>query len=164
MPFRAMASSVARVRSCAGYASNWLRARCFKKGALHLLEAHEVKFRSIEALTGRHPAAPMCRLLRVSQSGFYAWQQRPPSAREMANRRLSKEIRTIHHEGIYGHRRVKAELMAIGHVCGRHRVATDARSRSVRSLAKALAAGFQQSSCSADCPESPGSPVRLGSR
>ncbi|GAJ08152.1 unnamed protein product, partial [marine sediment metagenome] len=26
----------------------------------------------------------------VSRSGFYAWQQRPPSAREMANRRLSK--------------------------------------------------------------------------
>ncbi|MGG4650961.1 IS3 family transposase [Pseudomonas aeruginosa] len=60
----------------------------------------------------------MCRLLRVSRSGFYAWQQRPPSAREMANRRLSKEIRTIHHEvnGIYGHRRIKAELAAMGKV------------------------------------------------
>jgi putative transposase len=68
-----------------------------------------VKFRTIEALAGRYPVAPMCRLLRVSRSGFYAWQQRPPSAREMANRRLSKEIRTIHHEvnGIYGHRRIK---------------------------------------------------------
>jgi len=56
-----------------------------------------VKFRAIEALTDRYPVAPMCRLLRVSRSGFYAWQQRPPSAREMANRRLSKEIRAIHH-------------------------------------------------------------------
>ncbi|EPS3493515.1 IS3 family transposase [Pseudomonas aeruginosa] len=36
----------------------------------------------------------------------------------MANRRLSKEIRTIHHEvnGIYGHRRIKAELAAMGKV------------------------------------------------
>lgn len=42
----------------------------------------------------------------------------------MANRRLSKEIRTIHHEvnGIYGHRRIKAELAAMGHACSRHRV------------------------------------------
>lgn len=73
-------------------------ARCFKKGARHLLAAHEVRFRAIEASAGRYPVAPMCRLLRVSRSGFYAWQQRPPSAREMANRRLSREIRTIHHE------------------------------------------------------------------
>ncbi|HDL5329820.1 TPA: transposase [Pseudomonas aeruginosa] len=73
----------------------------------------------------------------------------------MANRRLSKEIRTIHHEvnGIYGHRRIKAELAAMGHACGRHRAARLMRE-----------AGFQQSSRSADCAESPGSPVRLGSR
>ncbi|QEY71704.1 transposase [Pseudomonas denitrificans (nom. rej.)] len=41
---------------------------------------------------------------------------------------------------------------------------TNARSRPACSFAQALAAGFQQSSCSADCPEPPGSPVRLGSR
>lgn len=40
----------------------------------------------------------------------------------MANRRLSKKIRTIHHEvnGIYGHRRIRAELTAMGYECGRH--------------------------------------------
>ncbi|MDU9407977.1 IS3 family transposase [Pseudomonas sp. zfem001] len=93
-----------------------------------------MKFRAIEALAGRYPVAPMCRLLRVSRSGFYAWQQRPPSAREMANRRLSKEIRTIHHEvnGIYGHRRIKAELAAMGHACGRHRVARLMREAGLR--------------------------------
>lgn len=50
---------------------------------------------------------------------LYAWQ-RPPLAREMANRRLSKGNRTTHHElnGIYGHRRIKAELAAMGHACG----------------------------------------------
>ncbi|AVN46608.1 hypothetical protein FA362_03010 [Pseudomonas aeruginosa] len=78
-----------------------------------------MKFRAIEALAGRYPVAPMCRLLRVSRSGFYAWQQRPPSAREMANRCLSKEIRTIHHEAktdlfdyirFYNHRRRHSTL------------------------------------------------------
>lgn len=90
-----------------------------------------MKFRTIEALAGRYPVAPMCRLLQVSRSGFHAWQQRPPSAREMANRRLSKEIRTIHHEvnGIYGHRRIKAELAAMGHAVvdtGSHRLMREA--------------------------------------
>lgn len=61
----------------------------------------------------------------VLRSGFYAWQQRPPSTREMANRRLSKEIRTIQHEGhgIYSHRRIQAELTAMEHARGRYRVA-----------------------------------------
>lgn len=52
----------------------------------------------------------------------------------MTNRRLSKEIRTIHHEvnGIYGHRRIKAELAAMGHACGRHRVARLMREAGLR--------------------------------
>ncbi|MBX8538824.1 IS3 family transposase [Pseudomonas cichorii] len=47
----------------------------------------------------------------------------------MANRRLSKEIRTIHHEvnGIYGHRRIKAGLEAMGHACGRRRLVSSSR-------------------------------------
>nr|ELU0813884.1 transposase [Pseudomonas putida] len=53
---------------------------------------------------------------------------------EMANRRLSKEIRTIHHEvnGICGHRRIKAELAAMGHACCRHRVARLMREAGLR--------------------------------
>ncbi|MER0799409.1 IS3 family transposase [Pseudomonas aeruginosa] len=137
MPFRAMASSVAKARNCVATpatGSGHHVARCIKKGPRHLLAAHEVTFRAIEALAGRYPVAPMCRLLRVSRSGFYAWQQRPPSAREMANRRLSKEIRTIHHEvnGIHGHRRIKADLAAMGHPCARHRVARLMRETGLR--------------------------------
>lgn len=43
----------------------------------------------------------------------------------MANQRLSKEIRPIHHEvnGAYGQSRIKTELTAMGHAYGRYRVA-----------------------------------------
>jgi len=67
----------------------------------------------------------MCQLFRVSRSGYYAWLHRPPSAREMANRQLLREIRLVHAEvnGIDGHRRIHAELRAQGFACGRHRIA-----------------------------------------
>ena len=38
----------------------------------------------------------MCRLLGVSASGYYAWEQREPSVRELTNERLLARIRTIH--------------------------------------------------------------------
>lgn len=45
------------------------------------------------ALVGRHLVEPKRRLLRGLRGGFYAWQQRPPSTKEMANRRPSKDFR-----------------------------------------------------------------------
>lgn len=38
----------------------------------------------------------MCRCLKVSPSGFYAWEQRAPSARQLDNERLVKRIRDIY--------------------------------------------------------------------
>lgn len=67
----------------------------------------------------------MCRLLRVSASGYYAWQHRPESKRGEVNRRLLGQIRTIHAKstGTYGSPRVRAELLETGHACVRNRVA-----------------------------------------
>ena len=72
-----------------------------------------------------YPIRMMCRLLRVSANGYYAWQQRPESQRHRQNRKLLAEIRTIHAKstGTYGSLRVRAELLENGHTCGRHRVA-----------------------------------------
>ena len=38
----------------------------------------------------------MCRVLRVSRSGYYAWRERPQSPRSHANRQLVDEIRRVH--------------------------------------------------------------------
>ena len=54
----------------------------------------------------------MCKVLRVSRSGYYAWRTRPVSAREMANRRLYALIEAVYdaYEGLYGSPRIYHEL------------------------------------------------------
>jgi len=67
----------------------------------------------------------LCRLLGISRSGYYAWRQRPPSARARADRALSRQIRAIHEQsrGTYGVPRIWAELRDTGAACSRKRVA-----------------------------------------
>jgi len=69
--------------------------------------------------------AECCRALRVSPSGFYAWQQRPESRRAARDRQLSTLIRAAH-EGsrrTYGSPRVLEDLRAQGVRVSRKRVA-----------------------------------------
>jgi transposase InsO family protein len=68
------------------------------------------------------PVQTACRVLGVSESGYYAWRDRPPSARAIRHAWLTDVIREIHtaSRGTYGHRRVHAELtlgreIAVGH-------------------------------------------------
>ena len=84
------------------------------------------RFRFIEAEKDQHPVARLCRVLRVSESGYYAWRARAPSARAVADAALTATIRTIHagSRGTYGAPRVHAELAQAHEVrCGRKRVA-----------------------------------------
>ena len=73
----------------------------------------------------QHSIRKMCRLLRVSRSGYYDWSQRAESARSRRNRELRLLIRQIHLEsgGVYGARKVHRELLRLGEDCGRRRVA-----------------------------------------
>lgn len=80
------------------------------------------------AVIARHrdyPVRLMCRLLRVSPSGYYAWRGRSPSRRARANARLVTAIREIHaaSDGVYGSPKILDELVQRGEACGRHRVA-----------------------------------------
>jgi putative transposase len=54
----------------------------------------------------------MCDVLQVSRSGYYAWVDRPPSARQRRRDELVERIRAAHEEsaGTYGSPRVHAEL------------------------------------------------------
>jgi putative transposase len=72
-----------------------------------------------------HRVATMGRVLGVSASGYYAWQQRSPSARARSDAALLERIRAIHQKsrGTYGVPRVQAELRAEGTRVGRKRVA-----------------------------------------
>jgi putative transposase len=84
------------------------------------------RYRFIAAEKGQHPVALLCRVLRVSRSGFYAWVGRTPPARARADAALMDQIAAIHREsrGTYGAPRIHAELAdSHGVHCGRKRVA-----------------------------------------
>ncbi len=82
-------------------------------------------YRLIDAEKTNYPVSLLCRVLRVSRSGYYDWRDRPLSKRARDNESLSEKIREIHHRsrGIYGYPRVHAELRTLGVRCNRKRVA-----------------------------------------
>ena len=80
----------------------------------------------IEQEKANHSVKRMCRLFEVSKSGYYAWRERPPSARSIADAELLTYIRKVHEEsrGIYGAPRIYAELRLEHHIyCSNKRVA-----------------------------------------
>jgi putative transposase len=50
----------------------------------------------MEAWRQQYPVALMCRVFEVSESGYYAWRDRPLSPRTQDNARLEIEIRAAH--------------------------------------------------------------------
>ena len=66
----------------------------------------------------------MCRALEVSESGYYAWKERPVSEHEREDARIASEIQQIFQEyrQVYGSPRIHAELAKRGIHCGRKRV------------------------------------------
>ena len=84
-----------------------------------------MRYVCIERHRGEFPVALMCRVLRVTRSGYYAWREREPSQRARDDQRLRIEVRAIHRkaQGRYGSPRVHAELQARGERVSRKRVA-----------------------------------------
>jgi putative transposase len=66
----------------------------------------------VKANQAFYPVQLMCRLLKVSRSGFYAWRDRPLSARAREDIGLTALIHSIHRrsKGAYGAPSIHAEL------------------------------------------------------
>lgn len=82
-------------------------------------------YQSIEYSKAEFPVARQCAVLAVSESGYYAWQQRVPSRRKRENLALKEAIYSLweSYQGIYGAPRIYEELRGRGSSVGRHRVA-----------------------------------------
>ncbi len=83
------------------------------------------RFRFVDQERAVYPVNLLCRLLEVSRSGYYAWRQRPPSARRLGDEVLAEQIRGFHaaSRGTYGAPRIHADLIDAGVRVGRKRVA-----------------------------------------
>ena len=89
----------------------------------------------MKANQATHSVRVMCRLLKLSKSGFYAWDRRPMSARERADIGLTVRIRAIYRRSrdTYGAPNIHAELADDhGIHVGRKRVARLMRAAGLR--------------------------------
>ena len=86
----------------------------------------------------QYPVRMMCRVLKVSRSGYYAWRVRPESQRAKTDRALTRVIRRLHGDsrGVYGSPKIVAELKDEGNPCGRHKVARLMRLAGLRGCPK----------------------------
>lgn len=84
-----------------------------------------MRFRFIDAEKAIFPITLLCRCLTVSRSGYYAWRNRPPSARVQRDARLKVEISASHSASrrTYGSPRIVRDLREEGHPISRKRVA-----------------------------------------
>jgi transposase InsO family protein len=84
-----------------------------------------MRFCFIEDHRNAYPVRTLCAVLEVSTSGYYAWRDRPESARQAADRGLTADIRRIHadNRAVYGSPRMHAALRAEGQRIGVNRVA-----------------------------------------
>lgn len=55
-----------------------------------------MKYAQIHRFRHEHSVIAMCRLLGVSESGYYAWRKRPPSPRAKANARQMLKVEAAH--------------------------------------------------------------------
>lgn len=72
-------------------------------------------YRLIDQEKAHHAVSGLARVLGVARAGYDAWSARPASARTLADRALTEQIRTIHarSRATYGAPRVHAELRLV---------------------------------------------------
>jgi putative transposase len=91
-----------------------------------------------EQQQGRFSLHGLCRTMKVSRAGYYAWLNREPCRRDWEEAELLVHIQTSHKESkeTYGSPRVYQDLKATGIRCGRHRVARIMQKHAIRAAIK----------------------------
>ena len=84
-----------------------------------------MRFAFIDVEKAMYPLWLLCRVLRVSRSGYYAWRDRKPSRRALEDEQLRPKVAEAFKtgRGTYGSPRVRDELVDLGFEVGRRRVA-----------------------------------------
>jgi transposase InsO family protein len=84
-----------------------------------------MRFQCIEEYRDEFPVKLLGTVLGVSTSGYYAWRDRPPSKREMANRELTARIKEEFEKSreTYGSPRIYQVMRKLGLMCSQNRVA-----------------------------------------
>lgn len=93
-----------------------------------------MKYLFMEEHGGVYRLKRMCKVLKVSRSGYYSWRKRKPSIREEANKELLDHIWEVHggSRKTYGSPRITDTLKEQGIVCGKNRVARLMRDSGIR--------------------------------
>ena len=108
-----------------GVAASEAGARNLKKSRGLLRQRKELRFRFIEAEKAHYEIQMMCRVLKVSRSGYYTWRKLGASDREAEEQRIVKRIRQLHgtRKSSYGSPRITEELRHEGYRVGENRIA-----------------------------------------
>jgi len=95
-----------------------------------------MRFAFIDVEKALYPLRLLCRVLRVSRSGYYAWRVRRPSDRALEDERLRPKVVEAFKigRGTYGSPRVLGELIDQGFDVGRRRIARLMRELGLRGL------------------------------
>jgi transposase InsO family protein len=97
-----------------------------------------VKFALIDAAKEEFPVHRLCRVLGVSQSGYFAWKGRPACRRQHEDMVLLAHVRSAFapSHGTYGSPRMTRELQDSGLAVGRRRTARLMRENGLRARQK----------------------------
>ena len=76
-----------------------------------------MRYICIDRRRRQYPVTMMCRVLKVSRSGYYTWRVRPESQRAKTDRQLTEVIRGLHTDskGVYGSPKITADLKDEGY-------------------------------------------------
>lgn len=94
-----------------------------------------MKYTFIRANRKQYSLQRLCEVLDVSTSGYFDWQDRPPSKTKRENQRLLTKIRCFHKAShcTYGSPRLHKDLLSDGETVSRQRVARLMRSENIKS-------------------------------